>query len=161
MVVVEDALARLCLSLEQSLIEEQQRWRARDRWERRTELSRLDHVSGRRIPADEAVGQAQENEQEEVPPYSLTDDNTARVPHPILTTTPDLQLKPEPEQYQRGVADSPACRLEDPTSASCCHNCVCAHCGSNVTKCPEVPELEHDSPARGAFSARHRAGLGG
>ncbi|KAK4147717.1 uncharacterized protein C8A04DRAFT_24265 [Dichotomopilus funicola] len=160
--VVEDALARLCLSLEQSLIEEQQRWRAQDRWERRAELSRLDHASGGRIPADEVVGQqAQGQKQEEAPPYSPTDNTkTARVPHPILTTiTPDPQ--PEPEQYQRGVADSPACRVENSTSVSCCHNCVCARCGSNVTMCdPEVPELEHDSPARGAFSARHRAGLG-
>ncbi|KAH6634304.1 hypothetical protein B0J18DRAFT_14700 [Chaetomium sp. MPI-SDFR-AT-0129] len=160
-VVVEDALARLCLSLEQSLIEEQQRWRAQDRWERRAELSRLDHASGRRIPADEAVRQTQGQgqEQEEAPPYSLTDNNTkpARVPPPILTTTTP---EPQPEQYQRGVADSPACRVQDSTSVSCCHNCVCPRCGSNVAKCPEVPELEHDSPARGAFSARHRAGLG-
>ncbi|KAH6853660.1 hypothetical protein B0I37DRAFT_12297 [Chaetomium sp. MPI-CAGE-AT-0009] len=130
--VAEDALARLCLSLEQSLIEEQQRWREQDRLDR-SERCRL--------------GLERDRTPFEAPPYSLRD--TMRQP------------TPEP-QYQNGVADSARCRERDSTSSThCCRNCVCTRCGNDNVKCPTVPELDDTARIRaftdgGADSQRRR-----
>ncbi|KAK4042557.1 hypothetical protein C8A01DRAFT_13843 [Parachaetomium inaequale] len=118
--VAEDALARLCLSLEQSLLEEQQRWREQDMLDR-SELHRLGLERGR-MPSEEA------------PPYSLRDEAAARQP------------TPEPQHQKNGVADSAPCRRNGDSSvdssALCCRNCVCTRCGSAIIKCPTVPELD-------------------
>ncbi|KAK3310170.1 uncharacterized protein B0T15DRAFT_27504 [Chaetomium strumarium] len=104
--VTEDALARLCLSLEQCLIEEQQRWREQDRLDRE-ERQRLG-LERERTPSEEA------------PPYSLRDD-MARQP-----TTPPSEV-----QHLQRDRNSAASAL-----ALCCRYCVCTRCGSANTTCP-------------------------
>ncbi|KAK3300280.1 uncharacterized protein B0H64DRAFT_11234 [Chaetomium fimeti] len=131
--VAEDALARLCLSLEQSLIEEQQRWREQDRLDR-SERCRLG-LERDRTPFEEA------------PPYSARDAMRQSTPEP---------------QYQNGVADSPRCRERDLSGSTlCCRNCVCTRCGHDNVKCPTVPELDDTGRIRaftndGADSRRRR-----
>jgi hypothetical protein len=137
-VIAEDALARLCLSLEQSLFDEQQRWRDQDRLDM-LERQRLGLERGR-APSEEA------------PPYTFRDE-TARQP------------SSEP-QYQTGVADSPGCRNRDSVgTTTCCRSCVCTRCGSTNSKCPTVPELDDTRvrafTERGAETPRRRAQAAG
>ena len=138
----EDALARLCLSLEESLLDEQQRWREQDRLDT-SERRRLG-LERDRMPSEEA------------PPYSVRD--TMR------------QIHPEEPQYRDGVTDSPRCRARERDSTGltsstgsthCCRNCVCARCGHASVKCPTVPELDDTDRIRaftndGADSRRRR-----
>lgn len=143
-VKAEDALARLCLSLEQSLLDEQRRWRERDRAD---------------ILERQRLGLEQEHAPpEEAPPYTFIDETqTARQPVP----------SPE-SQYQTGVADSPECRNRDSSvgTANCCRSCVCTRCGSANAKCPTtVPELDGTRirafTERGAETPRRRAWAAG
>lgn len=142
--VAEEALARLCLSLEQSLLDEQQRWREQDRLDM-SERRRLGLERDRTPPFEEA------------PPYSVRD--TMR------------QIHPEESQYQQnGVADNPRGRARERESTGstgsagstrCCRNCVCARCGHANVKCPTVPELDDTARVRaftndGADSRRRR-----
>lgn len=127
--VTEDALARLCLSLEQSLMEEQRRWRDQDR---------LDLLERQRLGLEP---EREREPSEEAPPYSFRDER-ARPP------------SPEP-RHQTGVADSPECRNRDSVGGSstyCCLSCVCARCGFANVKCPTVPEL--DDTRVGVFTER-------
>jgi hypothetical protein len=137
-VIAEDALARLCLSLEQSLLDEQRRWRGQDRLDM-LEQQRLG-LEPERAPSEEA------------PPYTFRDE-TARQP------------SPEP-QYQTGVAGSPGCRNRDSVATTnCCRSCVCTRCGSANSKCPTVPELDDTRvrafTERGAETPRRRAQAAG
>ncbi|KAK4150349.1 hypothetical protein C8A00DRAFT_46228 [Chaetomidium leptoderma] len=136
--LTEDAVARLCLSLEQSLIDEQRRWRHQDRLDR-LEMDRLGLEREQQSPPPS----------EEAPPYSFRDDTAARQP-----TTPE-------PQYQSGVADSPACRRDSLGAVYCCRNCICARCGSANAKCPTIPELDDTRvrafTASGAETRRRRA----
>jgi hypothetical protein len=86
--VTEGALARLCLSLEQCLIEEQQRWRDQDRLDLE-ERQRLGLERERPSP-------------EKAPPYSLTDD-MARQP------TPPSEV-PDRQRDRDSVASTLCCR---------------------------------------------------
>lgn len=121
----EDAIARLCASLEQSFLEEQRCWREQerlDRYERyRLGLDGLD----RELPP-----------REEAPPYSLMDENPRR---PAL----------EP-QTQAGAAGGRECntrRNRDSVGwAYCCRSCVCPRCGSSTVSCPPLPELDDTRP---------------
>lgn len=123
----EDAIARLCVSLEQSFIEEQRSWREQERLDRlercRLGLDGLD----RGLPPPE-----------EVPPYSLMDENPRQPP-------------PGP-QAQTGAADGREChnnggRNRDSVGwAYCCRSCVCARCGSATVNCPPLPELDGTRP---------------
>ncbi|KAK4236756.1 hypothetical protein C8A03DRAFT_16621 [Achaetomium macrosporum] len=109
-VVTEDALARLCLSLEQCLMEEQQRWRDQDRLDRE-ERQRLG-LERKRTPSEEA------------PPYSLRDDMVR-------------QPTPTSEQHEPAVAEIAECRKRDSVASAYCYRyCVCARCGSANTTCP-------------------------
>ncbi|KAH6650861.1 hypothetical protein F5144DRAFT_64788 [Chaetomium tenue] len=133
--VAEEALTRLCLSLEQSLLDEQQRWREQDR---------LDMSERRRLGLER-----DRTPFEEAPPYSVRD--TMRQP------------TPEP-QYQNGIADSPRSRERESDSTGsihCCRNCVCARCGHGSVKCPTMAELDDTTRVRafmndGADSWRRR-----
>jgi hypothetical protein len=110
----------LCLTLEQSLLDEQRRWRHQDR---------LDRLERQRLGLD-----GEPTPSEAAPPYTLRDENPRR-----LTTEP---------QYHPAVADSLECRKGDSVdSAVCCRNCICARCGTLSMKCPAVPELD-DTRAR-------------
>ena len=121
----EDAITRLCVSLERSFFEEQRTWREQERLDR--EQERLDreeraHLGLERQPSEKA------------PPYTLRDEN---------------RRPPTPEPRPRAgvvVDDSPECRnshdRNSTGSAYCCHSCVCTRCGSASMKCPEIPELD-------------------
>lgn len=121
----EDAIARLCVSLEQSFLEEQRSWREQerlDRYERyRLGLDGLDHE----LPPSE-----------EAPPYSLMDENPRRPP-------------PVP-QTQTGAADGRECNTSRNRDSAgwvyCCRSCVCARCGSSTVNCPPLPELDDTRP---------------
>lgn len=143
----EDAIARLCVSLEQSFIEEQRSWREQERLDRleryRLGLDGLD----RELPP-----------REEAPPYSLLDENPR-------------QATPEPQSHA-GVADSREGRnsrdSDSVGSAYCCRSCVCARCGSSTVNCPPLPELDDTQVTRsraftesGADSRRRRVSAAG
>jgi hypothetical protein len=137
-VIAEDALARLCLSLEQSLLDEQRSWRDQDR---------LDILERQRLGLERERAPF-----EEAPPYTFRDE-TARQP------------SPEP-QCQTGVADSPECRNRDLIETNnCCRSCVCTRCGSTNPKCPTIPELDDTRvktfTERGAERPRRRASAAG
>ncbi|KAK4129506.1 hypothetical protein N657DRAFT_640144 [Parathielavia appendiculata] len=134
-VVAEEALARLCLTLEQSLLEEQRRWRYQDR---------LDRLERQRLGLE-----GEPTRSEAAPPYSLRDEN----PRPPTA---------EP-QYETGMSGSPGrCNRE---SAICCRSCVCTRCGSANLKCPTVPELDDTQASSlfeiGAEPPRRRIGTVG
>ncbi len=126
----EDAIARLCVSLEQSFLEEQRAWREQER------LDRLERVrlglEGEGPPFEEA------------PPYTVRDENPR-------------QPTPEPQYHQPGLAEGLERRNDrsdrngDSTaSAMCCRSCVCTRCGSPGIKCPTVAELD-DTRVRRVF----------
>ncbi|KAL2167231.1 hypothetical protein VTG60DRAFT_1555 [Thermothelomyces hinnuleus] len=113
-VLAEEALARLCLSLEHSLVEERQRWQ---------EQTRLDMSERYRLGLER-----ERTPFEEAPPYSPPN------------TAPDA--KPEPP-HPSGQADSSRSRGKDSAGTTyCCRHCVCTRCGSAIIECPAVPELD-------------------
>ncbi|KAK3899299.1 hypothetical protein C8A05DRAFT_37093 [Staphylotrichum tortipilum] len=156
----EDALARLCISIEQSLHDEQRRWREQDRLNL-AERYRLDLEHP--LPSEKA------------PPYTLVDENnnigppypctpvTSAAPNPTMTTTPP-------------VTDQTACRPihaegDRRSYERCCRGCVCLRCGSAIVTCglPPLsvggvlpPELEDtDVTAGGRRRARSVVEMGG
>lgn len=127
--LAEEALARLCLSLEQSLLEEQQRWREQDRLDR-AERYRLG------LELDTTSFEA-------APPYS---------------PPRDASLLPRTTKTEPPAADSLRSRSKSSGDSTttyytkrCCRGCLCARCDSTfVIKTPAVPEL--DDTRVGAFA---------
>ncbi|KAL1837531.1 hypothetical protein VTJ49DRAFT_3676 [Mycothermus thermophilus] len=129
----EDALANLCLTLQQSLLEERQQWRDQDRRD-------IIQEERRRLATGMRYSEA-------APPYPVDDNDHSTMPHP-----PPLEVR-----SQAGVAESPGCSREHRDAASsssteCCRKCVCSRCGFEVTKCPAVSEVPGKTPDRGAES---------
>lgn len=118
----EDALARLHMSLEQGIVEEQLRGLR--------EHEALDRL--RR--ADTTLGCEREGEYSEAaPPYYSVCDNAARPPP-----------TPEP-RVQTGVPDSPECKNRDSAISDCggcCCCCCCSHRACAGDKCPTLAELD-------------------
>ncbi|KAL2127583.1 hypothetical protein VTI74DRAFT_10455 [Chaetomium olivicolor] len=134
-ILSEDAVTRLCPSLDQTIIDEDRRWR---------EQERLDRLERERLGLERGWVYS-----EEAPPYSAVD--TASRPPP-----------PEP-QYQTGVANSPDCRRGSSNMASipsveCCRNCICSRCGFTTMKCPAIPELDGREARITSASPRYTEG---
>ncbi|KAK4105782.1 hypothetical protein N658DRAFT_132742 [Parathielavia hyrcaniae] len=135
--IAEEALARLCLTLERSLLDEQRRWRHQDRldWLERQRL-------GLEAEPTPLFGAA--------PPYSLRDKNQRPPPAPEPRCQTDMSGSPE------------RCNRE---SAICCRSCVCTRCGSANLRCPAIPELEDTRVSSlfeiGAGSPRRPFGVAG
>ncbi|KAL2165259.1 hypothetical protein VTH06DRAFT_556 [Thermothelomyces fergusii] len=118
-VLAEDALARLCLSLEHSLLEERERWQ---------EQARLDMSERCRLGLER-----------DRPPFE------AAPPYSPPSTVPDT--KPEPAHPGAQGDSSHPPRGKDPTgnstgTTSCRRRSVCARCGSAIAERPAVPELD-------------------
>ncbi|SPQ18096.1 adecf32c-c623-4e25-8e81-d0a483bd64d9 [Thermothielavioides terrestris] len=130
--LTEDALARLCLSLEKGLLEEQRRWRDQELLDRQ-ERQRLGLE-----PSPPPPPPPQRPPSEEAPPYSLRDEN-ARQPTPVPAPAPEYQA-------DAAAAGSPERRSRDPPAPAyryCCPNCLCtAPRVSSTVKRPTVPELD-------------------
>ncbi len=121
----EDAITRLCVSLERSFFEEQRAWREQERLDK--EQERLNREERSRLGLERQPS-------EKAPPYTLRDEN---------------RRPPTPEPRPQAVVaadDSPERRnshnRKSTGSAYCCHSCVCTRCGFASMKCPDIPELD-------------------